>query len=179
MSNVIRENEISSAAFPISSKPLLFFGLAASLAITYAAAALGGLASATSGDFYRELVRPSWAPPGSVFGPVWGVLYLMMAVAAWLVWRQQGFNASRKELGLYLLQLVFNALWTWIFFVWQFGFWSFVEIILLWFLILGTVISFWKIRPLAGALLLPYLGWVSFAAALTFSLWQKNPGLLG
>jgi tryptophan-rich sensory protein len=71
-----------------------------------------------------------------------------------------------------------NALWTWLFFVWHRGAFAFAEILVLWVLIVGTVIAFWRVRRLAGALLLPYLGWVSFASALTYSIWKRNPGLL-
>jgi benzodiazapine receptor len=130
-------------------------GLLAWLALVFAAAALGGFASADAGDFYARLVRPDWAPPGWLFAPVWGVLYLAMGIAAWLVWRVGGFPAARGALGLFLVQLAVNALWTWLFFVWHRGDLAFVEIVLLWVLILGTLVAFWRIRPLAGVLLFP------------------------
>ncbi|WP_292449307.1 TspO/MBR family protein [Methylibium sp.] len=110
---------------------------------------------------------------------MWSVLYLMMGVAAWLVWRARGFDGARTALVLFLVQLPANALWTWLFFAWREGGLAFAEILVLWALILGTVLAFWRVRLLAGALLLPYLAWVSFASALNFSLWRLNPGLLG
>ncbi len=153
-------------------------GLAGWLFLTFAAAAVGGFASAEAGAFYTQLVRPEWAPPGWLFAPVWSVLYLLMGIAAWLVWRVGGFRAARLVLSLYVVQLAANALWTWLFFVWKLGAYAFWEIIVLWVLILSTTIGFWRIRPLAGALLAPYLAWVTFACALTHATWQRNPGLL-
>lgn len=154
-------------------------GLVGWLLVTFAAAAVGGLASANSGEFYRELVRPSWAPPGWLFGPVWSVLYAIMGIAAWFVWRAQGFTGARQALLIFIGQLVANALWTWLFFVWRLGGAAFVEILILWGLILVTTILFWRVSRIAGALLIPYLAWVSFAAALTLSTWRLNPEMLG
>jgi len=154
-------------------------GLATWLLISFAAAGLGGIASANAGAFYRELARPAWAPPAAVFGPVWSALYVLMGVAAWLVWRERGIGGARAALGLFLLQLATNALWSWLFFVWRQGALAFAEVVLLWVLIVATVVAFWRVRPLAGALLLPYLLWVSYASALTYAVWQRNPDLLG
>lgn len=154
-------------------------GLVAWLVVSFIAAALGGAASIEAGPFYTQLVRPAWAPPPSVFGPVWTVLYALMGIAAWLVWRVGGFRAARSALTLFLVQLALNALWTWLFFAWNRGALAFADILLLWALIVATLVSFWRIRPLAGALLAPYLLWVSFAAALNFSLWQLNTQVLG
>lgn len=161
------------------SSPGQALGLLAWLLTTFAAAALGGLASADAGDFYRDLVRPSWAPPGWLFGPVWSVLYALMAVAAWLVWRLRGFAGARGALLVFLAQLAANALWTWLFFAWRLGGFAFAEILLLWALIVVNIGLFWRISRVAAALLLPYLAWVSFAAVLTLSAWRLNPGLLG
>lgn len=149
------------------------------LLVTYAAAAIGGLASARSGTFYQQLSRPDWDPPPSVFGPVWTILYLLMAIAAWLVWRDRGFARAGGALGLYLVQLAANALWTWLFFAWQMGSMAFLEILVLWVLIVATIVAFWRIRRSAGLLMLPYLAWVTFAAMLTYSIWQRNPDVLG
>lgn len=153
-------------------------GLISWLGVCFVAAALGGLASASAGSFYRELSSPEWAPPGWLFGPAWSVLYCMMAVAAWLVWRVQGWNGARRELSLFLLQLLLNAAWTWLFFGLRLGAVAFIEILVLWLAILVTLIAFWRVRPIAGALLIPYLCWVSFASALTYAIWTRNPGLL-
>lgn len=148
------------------------------LAISFAAAAIGGVASANAGEFYQALARPAWAPPAWLFAPVWSVLYLLMGTAAWLVWRKQGFHGAGMALLLFLIQLAVNALWTWLFFVWHRGALAFIEIVILWALILATIVAFWRVRPLAGILLLPYLAWVTFAAALTYATWRLNPQLL-
>jgi translocator protein len=147
------------------------------LVVAFAAAAIGAMASVHAADFYGQLARPGWAPPAWLFGPVWSVLYLLMGIASWLVWRERGFNEAR--LALYLAQLAANALWSWLFFAWRQGQWSFVEIVVLWVLIVCTIWSFWRVRPIAGILLLPYLAWVTFASALAFKTWQLNMQLLG
>lgn len=153
-------------------------GLLLWLLVSFAAAAIGAVASAQAGAFYEQLVRPGWAPPGWLFAPVWTVLYVLMGVAAWLVWRAHGFKEGRTALALFLVQLVANALWTWVFFVWRQGAIAFAEILLLWCLIVATAVSFRRLNALAAALLLPYLAWVTFACALTFSTWRLNPALL-
>ena len=102
-----------------------------------------------------------------------------MGIAAWLVWRVGGFRAARFALALFLVQLAINALWTWLFFGWHRGALAFADILGLWVLIAATLIAFWRIRPLAGALLVPYLLWVGFACALSYSVWQLNPQILG
>lgn len=154
-------------------------GLIGWLLLAFAAAGVGGLASANAGDFYRELARPDWAPPGWLFGPVWTVLYGMMGVAAWLVWRAQGFADARWALTLFIVQLVANGLWSWLFFVWQQGALALTEITLLWLLIAATISLFWRISKTAAILLIPYLAWVTFASVLCFSLWRLNPQVLG
>lgn len=154
-------------------------GLVAWLTASFIAAAIGGAASIEAGPFYTQLVRPAWAPPPSVFGPVWTVLYALMGIAAWLVWRAGGFRAAKSALVLFVAQLALNALWSWLFFAWQRGGLAFADILVLWVLIVATLIAFWRIRPSAGALLVPYLLWVSFAAALNYTLWQLNPQVLG
>lgn len=149
------------------------------LGVTFAASAIGGYASVTARSFYSELVRPDWFPPGSVFGPVWMVLYTMMGIAAWLIWREGGFRAASAALWLYLVQLTVNALWSWTYFQWKSGPLSFGVIMLLWVLILMTIFAFRKIRPLAAGLLVPYVLWVTFAAVLNFITWRLNPEVLG
>jgi tryptophan-rich sensory protein len=146
--------------------------------LTFAAAGLGAVASAEAGTFYAMLVRPGWAPPGWLFAPVWTLLYALMAVAAWLVWRAHGFAAALPALAVFVAQLIANALWSWLFFAWQQGALAFVEVLLLWGLIVATVVAFWRLNVLAAVLLLPYLAWVTFAAALTFAVWQRNPDVL-
>lgn len=154
-------------------------GLAGWIIVSFIAAAVGGAASIQAGPFYAQLARPDWAPPAAIFGPVWTALYALMGVAAWLVWRVGGFRAAKSALTLFLVQLALNALWSWLFFGWHQGAIAFADILLLWALIVATIVSFWRARPLAGALLVPYLLWVSFACALNYSMWQLNPQVLG
>lgn len=129
-------------------------------------------------DWYEAIEKPGWNPPDAVFGPVWTILYLMMATGAWLAVRARGWPGARPALTLYALQLALNALWTWLFFAWRMGGAAMLEILVLWGMVLATTVAFWRARPLAGALLLPYLAWVGFAAALTWSIWRGNPALL-
>lgn len=154
-------------------------GLIAWIILSFAVATIGAFASINAKDFYGQLTQPAWAPPAAVFGPVWTVLYLMMAVAAWLVWREGGFRAHRTALTLFIVQLALNMLWSWLFFAWHLGALAFADISVLWVLIAATLLCFWRVRPLAAALLIPYLVWVSFALALNYSVWQLNPSILG
>jgi translocator protein len=127
------------------------------------------------GEWFEQLAKPEWNPPGWVFGPVWTTLYILMGLAAWLVWEQHGFRgAARTALGLFIVHLLFNAAWSAIFFGLQAPGLAFAEIVLLWGMILALVVLFWRLRPLAGMLLVPYLAWVTFAAVLNFSIWQLN-----
>ncbi|MBR9988610.1 MAG: tryptophan-rich sensory protein [Gemmatimonadetes bacterium] len=146
----------------------------ASLAAGYIGNLLSGV---TESQFYQQLQRPDWAPPPSVFGPVWITLYVMMGTAAWLVWRERGFAGARTPLTLFLVHLLFNAAWTGIFFGLEAPGLALAEIVLLWGMILALVVLFWRIRVLAGALMVPYLLWVTFATVLTYSIWRLNPEL--
>jgi len=161
------------------SKTKQAIGLLVWLAISFVASGIGAMASIRAAPFYGQLIQPSWAPPSSVFGPVWTILYALMGIAAWLVWRADSLRVTRAALSLFVLQLAVNALWTWLFFAWSQGALAFADIVLLWVLVVATAVSFWRISLLAGALLIPYLLWVSFAAALNFSIWQLNPQVLG
>jgi tryptophan-rich sensory protein len=161
------------------TKQRQFLGLVGWFVVSFAASAVGAVASIQAESFYGQLVQPPWAPPSSVFGPVWSVLYALMAIAAWLVWRSGGFRANRTALSLFVVQLALNALWSWLFFAWHLGAWAFADIVVLWAFIVATLVSFWRVRPLAGALLIPYLLWVSFASVLNYSVWQLNPQILG
>lgn len=126
------------------------------------------------GEWYAGLKKPPWNPPGWIFGPVWTLLYTAMAVAAWLVWRRGGFAGQRRPLSFYLVQLLLNALWSPLFFGLHRPALGLVDIALLWLALLATVRAFWKVRPLAGALLMPYLAWVTFASALNCAVWLLN-----
>ena len=153
-------------------------GLIVSIVVTFAAAGAGAIASLDADKFYAALDRPSWAPPAAIFGPVWSVLYLAMAVAAWLVWKARGIADARMPLTLFAAQLACNALWSWLFFAWHQGALALVDIAILGMLVLSTIIAFGRVRVLAAALLVPYLAWIGFAAALNFAVWQRNPALL-
>lgn len=163
---------------PPLSVSRLAAGLLAWLVLTFATAAIGAIASVNASAFYAELTRPAWAPPGWLFGPVWSTLYALMGVSAWLVWRAHGVAGARSAFVLFIIQLAANALWSWLFFVWRQGGLAFAEVLVLWGLIAATLVSFWRISAPAAALLLPYLAWVTFASALTFTVWRLNPGLL-
>ena len=153
-------------------------GLLVWLLITAVAAALGSLASLDAAAYYQSLMRPDWSPPASVFGPVWTTLFVLMAIAAWLVWRERARVRVQPALTLYVAQLGVNALWSWLFFVWHRGLAAFADIVLLWILLVATLVAFWRVRRVAAALLLPYWLWVTFAALLNLRVWQLNRALL-
>lgn len=148
------------------------------VAVCAVAGFLGSIASINAPGFYGSLDRPDWAPPAAVFGPVWSVLYVLMAVAAWLVWRERGWARAGGALGLFLVQLAVNAIWSWLFFAWREGGLAFADIALLVVLLLATLVAFARVKPLAAWLLAPYLAWVLYATALNWSVWQRNPQLL-
>ena len=113
-------------------------------------------------------------PPNWIFGPVWTALYTMMGIAAWLVWKQGGFATGRVALGLFLLQLVFNGLWSPLFFGRHSPGLALADIACLWVALLATIVAFKKAQPVAGWLLLPYGAWVTFACVLNFAIWWLN-----
>jgi len=162
----------------LAAKPypviLQIAALLLAIAICFAVAGLGAAATDTSLDtWYRTLEKPSWHPPDWVFGPVWTVLYVMMAVSAWLVWRA---NHERKwiALSLFGVQLLLNLAWSGVFFGLQQPDMAFAEILVLWTAIAGTIAAFWQQARVAAVLLVPYLAWVTFASALNFAIWQLN-----
>jgi benzodiazapine receptor len=146
--------------------------LAGWLILCFAASATAVFVS--TGGWYARLAKPPWNPPAWVFGPVWTLLYAMMATAAWWVWRHGGRTANQRALRLFLLQWVLNALWTPLFFGLHSPGWAFADILALWAVLAATVLSFWRVSVVAGVLLSPYLAWVTFAAALNFEIWQLN-----
>lgn len=126
------------------------------------------------GEWYASLVKPDWNPPSYVFGPVWTTLYILMGISAWLVWRKVGFSGATSVLVLFLVQLVLNSLWSYLFFgIHQPGL-ALIEIVILWSVILVITIGFWRISVTAGIMLLPYLCWVGFASVLNLQLWRLN-----
>ena len=160
------------------ARPKSLLALAGWVLVAAAAGAVGSLASIRAADLYAVLDRPAWAPPSWLFGPVWTALYVLMGVAAWLVWRERGRVPVRAALTLFVLHLVPNALWTWIFFAWRMGGLALLEIVLLAATVAVTAVLFARVRRLAGLLLLPYLGWVLYATALTAAIWRRNPTVL-
>jgi tryptophan-rich sensory protein len=156
------------AAARVRSILMLFLFLGLSLS-----AALFG-AQFQPGEWYEQLSKPSWTPPNWLFAPVWTFLYFAMAVAAWLVWRRVGWREARLAFSFFVLQLMLNAIWSWVFFALHRPGLAFGEITVLWAAVLTTLVMFWRRCPLSGALFLPYLVWVSFAAVLNFSLWRLN-----
>ena len=154
-------------------------GLAGWLAFTFLAAISGAVTARTAAAFYAQLDRPRWAPPAWAFGPAWSVLYCLMATAAWTIWRDHGFEGAKVELSLYVVQLVLNAFWSWLFFVRRSGLWSTVEAAMLWLGVASTLVAFWRLDTSAGILFIPYLCWVTIATALAASVWRRNPSLLG
>lgn len=164
-------------------QPANWLALAGWIALAAIAGAVGSFATFDSREFYASLERSAWAPPGSVFGPVWTTLYLLMGIAAWLAWSERPpegsdeARARRTGLVLFVVQLVFNALWSWIFFRWRSGAWAMADIVVLWLAIGATTLHFARVRTLAALLLLPYLAWVTYAAALTWDVWRRNPSL--
>jgi benzodiazapine receptor len=150
-------------------------GLAVSILICFAAAGVGGLLTRPAiENWYSILRKPAWTPPNWIFGPVWSVLYLAMAVAAWLVWRKAGLAGAKLALTLFGLQLLFNVSWSAIFFGLRMPGPAFAEIVILCLLILATTAAFCPISRTAGVLMVPYLFWVIFAAALNFAIWRLN-----
>jgi translocator protein len=139
--------------------------------LCFAAAGIGGFFPPD--DWHASLNRPSYAPPNWVFGPVWTMLYLMMAVAGWLVWKS---NTAGKALALTMfgVQLLLNAAWSAIFFGWHQPGWALLEMSILWLAIVTTIVLFKRHSSTATVLLIPYLAWVSFAAALNYGFWALN-----
>jgi tryptophan-rich sensory protein len=143
------------------------------LALCFAVAGIAGWATATSVDsWYPTLAKPGFTPPDQVFGPVWSVLYAMMALAAWLAWRRVGWRD--RALGLFFAQLALNLAWSVLFFGLQLVGAALAEILLLLALIAATTLAFWRIDRRAGLLLVPYLLWVGYASLLNGAIWLMN-----
>lgn len=149
--------------------------LAVILLICFGIAGLGGAFTSTGlGPWYDSLRKPDWNPPKWVFGPVWTLLYALMAVAAWLVWRRRELPPARTGLRLFAAQLVLNLGWTIVFFSIRSPEWAFLEILVLWAAIAATLALFWQVRRSAGLLMVPYLLWVTFAMILNATISSMN-----
>ena len=150
-------------------------GLALFVAACFAAAGLGSLVTTPRiSGWYAELEKPFFNPPSWLFGPVWTILFLAMAVAGWLVWRRAGFSGTGVALTLFGVQLFLNVLWSTLFFGLKSPGVALVEIILLWAAILATLVAFRRVSRVAGLLFVPYLAWVTFAAVLNLEIWRLN-----
>jgi tryptophan-rich sensory protein len=150
--------------------------LAVCVAAVFAAAAAGSLGMRLADPtWYDDLTKPPWTPPDGLFGPVWSILYLLMAISVWLVWRARPLSGRAWPVAIFIAQLILNAVWTWLFFKLENPRAALADISLLWLAILATITAFSRIRPLAATLLLPYLLWVSFAWTLNLTIWRMNP----
>ncbi|MBX2999890.1 MAG: tryptophan-rich sensory protein [Caldilineaceae bacterium] len=172
-------------SIPIKSRKntqLVSIGIAA-LAPTLAAVIGGAATGKTLDDWYLSLDKPKWNPPNWLFPVAWTFLFTMMGIASWLVWRE-GRSGNEKDLStsseaktalkIYGIHLVFNTLWSIIFFGMRKLGWAFVELLVLWHLVVATIASFYRIKPVAGLMLIPYLLWTTFAGILNFMVWRMN-----
>ncbi len=150
-------------------------GLVVSVAICLGCAGIGSLLTLPSiSTWYKTIRKPRWNPPNWLFGPVWTLLYLCMAVAAWLVWRQSESRSVGLALTLFGIQLALNLAWSAFFFHYhQIGA-AVVDVVLLWIFILATTLEFAKVAPAASWLMVPYLAWVTFASILNATVWSLN-----
>ncbi|NLE39158.1 MAG: tryptophan-rich sensory protein [Pirellulaceae bacterium] len=152
-----------------------WIGLILFIGLCFFAAWLGSAATTPKiVGWYASLIKPGWNPPNWIFGPVWTVLFLAMAVAAWLVWRKTGWSGAQWPLSLFGLQLALNVSWSWLFFGMESPALAFAEILLLWTAITATMVAFWPRSKAAGLLFVPYLAWITFAAVLNFVIWRLN-----
>lgn len=151
-------------------------GLALSVVICLAVEVLAGFLTQQSvKTWYPGLQKPDWTPPSWLFAPIWTALYISMAAAAWLVWKRAGFSKGATALGLYAMQLALNGAWSGLFFSLRSPALGLAGIVVLWLLVLLTLAAFFRIHRGAGILMIPYLLWVSVAAALNFAIWRLNP----
>lgn len=157
------------------NKAQSFVKLLVSIILCVGTGAASALLSGTANNnWYRSLIKPSWNPPPYIFGPVWALLYLMMAIALWRLWIQSNTWRRRRATMLFAVQLFLNFWWSIIFFRFQMTGWAFAEICLLWLLINATIFAAAKVCKKSAWLLLPYICWVSFAAILNYSIYRLN-----
>ena len=162
-----------NATLPETSSPLNSkLALGGWILFCFAASATAVFVSTTG--WYAQLQKPSWNPPSWLFAPVWSTLYLLMAIAAWLVWREGGWAGQKRALSVFVVQWVLNVLWTPLFFGQHLIGPAAVEIFALVLVLIATIVLFSRVKKAAGLLLLPYLAWISFAAFLNFTIWRLN-----
>ena len=156
------------------SKPKQITGLVVSLLIVFGIASLGSfLTNLSVNTWYPSLAKPSWTPSGATIGTVWTILYTLMGIAAWIVWRR-GAGLRQRPLAIYAVQLLLNAGWSALFFGLRSPGLALMEICVLWVAILATATTFWKVSQLAAVLMVPYLIWVGFAWVLNALIWKMN-----
>jgi tryptophan-rich sensory protein len=147
--------------------------LAASVVLCLAVGGIGGFFTGSAvKTWYPTLRKPKWNPPSWLFGPVWTLLYILMGIAAWMIWRDGRFGGFPGV--AFGVQLILNLAWSWFFFGRRRPDWAFAEVVVLWLSILATTAAFWQADPVAGALFLPYLAWVTFASCLNGAIWRLN-----
>jgi benzodiazapine receptor len=150
-----------------------YVALALFVIVTVAAASSGSVFQ--PGVWYEGLAKPEWTPPSWLFPIAWFTLYVMIALAGWLAWRAQGTGGTSMK--FWVAQLVFNAAWSYIMFgAHQIGF-ALVDLIAMWLMIVGFIVTAWNSSRTAALLFIPYLAWATFAGALNFAVWQLNPGV--
>ncbi|ACO33853.1 TspO/MBR family protein [Acidobacterium capsulatum ATCC 51196] len=153
--------------------------LAVWLLVCYAVAALGTVPTTHAvATWYGSLAKPAHTPPNWVFGPVWTLLYTLMAVAVWLVWESPASYLRTRSVFRFWVQLGLNLLWSYLFFGGGHLLGGLIDILALWLMVLIVTVHFWHVRKWAGALMIPYLLWISFAAYLNWGVWQLNPGFV-
>jgi len=149
--------------------------LIVSFIVCLGAAGIGGILTTRAiREWYGTLRKPSWNPPDWAFGPIWTILYVLMAISAWLVWEEGGFQEQLLPLSIFGIQLALNVIWSGIFFYKRRILGGLAEVLLLWAAILGTIIAFWGASVIAALLLMPYLAWVSIASYLNYTIWRLN-----
>lgn len=155
------------------AQPKLAFVI--SLVLCLAAGGLGSFATAVKiPTWYATIAKPSWNPPNWIFGPVWTTLYILMAVAAWMIWMRAEQPGAGRALAWFGVQLILNTVWSFLFFAMENPGAAFVEVVGLWLAIAVTIALFSRISPIAAWLLVPYIAWVTFASCLNFTIWRLN-----
>lgn len=158
-----------------SSRRYSVLALAGFLAATFLVAGVSTTFTISAiPTWYASLAKPSFNPPDAVFGPVWTLLYTLMAIAAWLIWKRPDSLLRRAGLRMFGLQLALNFIWSLLFFRYHSIGVAFEEVLLLWLAILVTTGIFFRVSKAAGWMFVPYLGWVSFASVLNFAIWRLN-----
>lgn len=151
------------------------YGLIGFLALCLSVAAIGGMVTQTSvRDWYQQIPKPAFTPPDWVFAPTWTLLYVLMALAAWIVWRRRDRPSIKLPMAAFGSQLLLNLAWSFIFFGTKSVGWALIEIVFLWAAIATTLVLFWRVNRIAGWLFVPYLSWVSYAVALNASIYMLS-----